>query len=205
MAHQTVEDENLFEQLSQHSGEWRKRGFSHEEYPLLAEALHWAAAPDGAGWQLRLPQLRALETYRFLRMVEETPRIFELYEKHFPPHEDKAAFLKAISVSEAAFQKANFDLDRLWKGLRSDDAFVREFRLEALRETMALDYPSYILALAMGAGKTALIGAIIATEFAMALEYPDGPFVQKSILERRNSRPACCSRKSTTGAQWWTG
>ena len=49
---------------------------------------------------------------------------------------------------------------------------------------MALDYPSYILALAMGAGKTALIGAIIATEFAMALEYPDGPFVQRSILER---------------------
>ncbi|MDY6877371.1 MAG: hypothetical protein SWK90_14365 [Chloroflexota bacterium] len=35
-----------------------------------------------------------------------------------------------------------------------------------------LDYLSYILALAMGAGKTILIGAIVASEFAMALEYP---------------------------------
>ena len=173
---------NLFEQLSQHSGEWRKQGFPHDEFPLMAEVLNWAASPDGAGWQLRQPQLRALETYWYLRLVEQTPRIFDLYKQHFPPQEDKAVFLKAIGVSESAFQKANFDLDRLWKSIRSDDAFVREFRLEALRETMALDYPSYILALAMGAGKTALIGAIIATEFAMALEYPDGPFVQNALV-----------------------
>jgi hypothetical protein len=45
-----------------------------------------------------------------------------------------------------------------------------------------LAYPSYIQALAMGAGKTILIGAIIATEFAMALEYPDGPFVQNALV-----------------------
>jgi len=46
----------------------------------------------------------------------------------------------------------------------------------------SLTYPSYILALAMGAGKTILIGAIFATEFAMALEYPDGPFVQNALV-----------------------
>lgn len=55
-------------------------------------------------------------------------------------------------------------------------------RLGALRETLTLDYASYILALAMGAGKTVLIGAIIATEFAMALEHPDGPFVQNALV-----------------------
>ncbi|MCS7232117.1 MAG: DEAD/DEAH box helicase family protein, partial [Elusimicrobiota bacterium] len=43
-------------------------------------------------------------------------------------------------------------------------------------------YPSYIFALAMGAGKTVLIGAIIATEFAMALEYPDGNFVKNALV-----------------------
>jgi len=37
--------------------------------------------------------------------------------------------------------------------------------LEALRETLNLSFPSYILALAMGAGKTILMGAIAATEF----------------------------------------
>lgn len=34
----------------------------------------------------------------------------------------------------------------------------------------------------MGAGKTILIGAIIATEFAMALEHPDGSFVQNALV-----------------------
>ena len=45
-----------------------------------------------------------------------------------------------------------------------------------------LDYPSYILALAMGAGKTVLIGAIIATEFAMSLRYPDGNFMKNALV-----------------------
>lgn len=39
-----------------------------------------------------------------------------------------------------------------------------------------------ILALAMGAGKTVLMGSIVATEFAMAMEYPDGPFVQNALI-----------------------
>ncbi|MGK2852304.1 MAG: hypothetical protein ACSLFN_15540 [Candidatus Limnocylindrales bacterium] len=36
----------------------------------------------------------------------------------------------------------------------------------------------------MGAGKTVLIGAIIATEFAMALEYPDAdpPFIENALV-----------------------
>jgi hypothetical protein len=34
----------------------------------------------------------------------------------------------------------------------------------------------------MGAGKTILIGAIIATEFAMALEYPEGNFVRNALV-----------------------
>ncbi len=53
---------------------------------------------------------------------------------------------------------------------------------EALRETLSLSYPSYILALAMGAGKTILTGTIIATEFAMALEYPDNTNFVKNAL-----------------------
>lgn len=34
----------------------------------------------------------------------------------------------------------------------------------------------------MGAGKTILIGAIIATEFAMSLDYPDGTFVENALV-----------------------
>ena len=149
---------------------------------MLAEILAWATTPDGSGWQLRPPQLRALEVYWYLRLVEKTPRIFDLYQRYFPPDEDTGALLKALGISDEAFRAANFKLKTLWQKIQSDDAFVRKFRLEALRETLALDYASYILALAMGAGKTALIGAIIATEFAMALEYPDGPFVQNALV-----------------------
>ncbi|HET7182110.1 MAG TPA: hypothetical protein VFI15_07770, partial [Candidatus Limnocylindrales bacterium] len=70
--------------------------------------------------------------------------------------------------------------------VRSDDEFVREHRLQTLRETLSLDYPSYILALAMGAGKTVLIGAIIATEFALALDTPEPPdgiqFIENALV-----------------------
>ena len=66
--------------------------------------------------------------------------------------------------------------------LKTDDDFVAAHKLEALRETLTLAYPSYILALAMGAGKTILIGAIIATEFAMGMEYPQGDFVQNALV-----------------------
>src|SRR5690606_11366901 len=62
--------------------------------------------------------------------------------------------------------------------------FVRKHHLESLRETFALRYPSYILALAMGAGKTILMGTIAATEFAMAQEYvaEDSPFVKNALI-----------------------
>ena len=67
--------------------------------------------------------------------------------------------------------------------IRTDGEFVREHRLDALRETLVLDYPSYILALAMGAGKTILIGAIIATEFALAHEYgPEAGFIENALV-----------------------
>ena len=73
-------------------------------------------------------------------------------------------------------------IDSIFEKIKSDDSFVKKYKLEAVRETLTLAYPSYILALAMGAGKTVLIGTIIATEFAMALEYPDGPFVNNALV-----------------------
>ena len=135
--------------------------------------------PGGPGFRLRLPQVRALETYWYLRLVEGTPHIVDLYRKLFPK---KADLLAALGIPQTAFERADYDLDALWGSIKTDDAFVREFQLEALRETLTLAYPSYILALAMGAGKTILIGAIFATEFAMSLEYPDGPFVQNALV-----------------------
>jgi hypothetical protein len=169
----------LYEALSMHVAAWREDGYKHEEYPAIAEILEWASNPDVPNFRLRAPQLRALETYWYLQLVEETPHIFDLYQSLFPKKKD---LLEAFGISDEAFSRADYDVDSLVESITNDPDFVKEFRLEAVRETLVLDYPSYILALAMGAGKTILIGAIFATEFAMAQEYPDNGFVENALV-----------------------
>ena len=172
----------LIEKLVQDTGQWRKNDYPHEDYPAIEEILTWASEPEGDGFRLRAPQLRALETYWFLRLVKGTPKISDLYEQYFPAADNPDALLKALGIPHAAFQAAKYQFPLLWDSIATDDDFVRTHNLQALRETLNLDYSSYILALAMGAGKTALIGAIIATEFAMAIEYPKGTFIQNALV-----------------------
>ncbi|MBI4609915.1 MAG: DEAD/DEAH box helicase family protein [Candidatus Rokubacteria bacterium] len=173
---------HLHQVLSRKVDQWRADGYPSPDYSAIAEIFEWASDPEtGALRFLRKPQLRALETYWYLRLVEDTPHIFALYQKLFP---NPAELLEALGLIAPQIMKlvAGQPLDSLWQRIKTDDRFLREFRLESVRETLTLDYPSYILALAMGAGKTILIGAIFATEFAMALEYPDGPFVQNALV-----------------------
>ncbi len=173
---------HLHQILAGRVGMWRAEGYPSPEYPAIAEMLEWAADPEsGMPRFLRLPQIRALETYWYLRLVEGTPHIFDLYRRLFPEAPD---LLDALALAQPEITKlvVGRPLEPLWERIRADDSFVQKFRLEGLRETLTLGYPSWILALAMGAGKTILIGAICATEFAMALEYPDGPFVQNALV-----------------------
>lgn len=167
---------------------WREAGYPSPDYPAVAEILEYATIPlDDGGVQLRTlraAQLRALETYWYLRLVEGTPHIFDLYQRCYPRTND---LLAALGLDIPAIK--DFVLDEgkaaLWDRIRNDAAFVKRHKLESVHETLTLDYPSYILALAMGAGKTMLIGAIIASEFALALEYhPDGPgpFIQNALV-----------------------
>jgi hypothetical protein len=173
---------HLHQQIATRVDAWRATGYQYSDYPAIAEILEWAHETESGNLRfLRRPQLRALETYWYLRLVEKTPHIFDLYRKLYPKQSE---ILSALGLDHSDVQKYVLDegLGALWKRIKSDDAFVRDFKLEALRETLTLDYSSYILALAMGAGKTILIGAIIASEFAMAQEYPDGPFVQNALV-----------------------
>src|SRR5690606_12544752 len=104
-----------------------------------------------------------------------------LYRRFYPATTD---FLEALGLGQPQLQRMALDdgVDALLERVRTDDELVRDYKLESVRETLTLDYSSYILALAMGAGKTILIGAIIATEFAMAQEYPDADFVQNALV-----------------------
>ncbi len=173
----------LFTMLAQRVAEWRSVGYSCEIYPAISEILAWASSTDdGSSLRfLRRPQVRALETYWYLRLVEDTAHIFDLYRKFYPKQSE---LLAALGLDHEKIRAYVLDegIDALWGRIRSDDGFVHDYKLEALRETLTLAYPSYILALAMGAGKTILMGAITATEFAMAIEYPKGPFVANALV-----------------------
>ncbi len=170
---------HLYQALAQRVDAWRSTKYRSPDFPVIAEILEWASNPDGTGFRLRAPQFRALETYWYLRLIEKTPHIYNLYSKSFPKLSE---LLDALGVPRAAFEAVEYNLDALIQRTKTDDDFAHSHKLESLRETLTLDYPSYILALAMGAGKTALIGTIYATEFAMAFEYPTGPFVQNALV-----------------------
>jgi len=170
----------LHEVLAAKVNGWRAAGYP-ADFPAVSEILEFAVEGEVAGQSfpasgslrfLRAAQLRALETYWYLRLVEHTPRISALYQRLFTGSKSRR---EALGLTSDALRDAveELGLDGALGRIGADEAFAAEHRLDAVRETLTLAYPSYILALAMGAGKTVLVGAIIATEFAMALEYPD--------------------------------
>lgn len=174
----------LYNNLKSKVFEWRSKNYQ-SDFPIISEIFEFNLNPETGNLQfLRKAQFEALETYWYLRLVEGTPHIFDLYNKLY---DDPVELFKAlnITISQEDLIKimSKGGIESIFEKIKKDDDFVREYRLEALRETLSLSYPSYILALAMGAGKTILIGTIIATEFAMALEYPDNTnFVKNALI-----------------------
>lgn len=163
--------------------EWRENNYK-SDFPTISEILNFNFNEQDGGLRfLRKAQFEALETYWYLRLVEGTLHVFDLYKRYFTGKE----FFESFGLKEMV-ENIPEDLitEEFVKGtidkIINDYDFVRQYKLEALRETLSLKYPSYILALAMGAGKTILIGTIIATEFAMALEYPEGNFVKNALV-----------------------
>jgi len=173
---------HLYELIQRNVAAWREQHYLSEDYPTIGEILDYATLPETGNLRfLRRAQRRALETYWYLRVIEGTPHIFDLYQRYFPRPLD---LLTALGLGQDEIKNfvLNEDLDALWHRVRTDEGFVKTHKLESVHETLTLDYPSYILALAMGAGKTILIGAIVATEFAMAMEYPNGPFIKNALV-----------------------
>jgi type III restriction enzyme len=163
--------------------EWRESDYN-SDYPVISEIFNYNLNPETQTLSyLRKAQFEALETYWYLRLVGKTPHIFDLYKKLFQPKE----LLNSLGINLTQEDLTDIllnggGIDSIFEKIREDDEFVRKYRLEVLRETLILSYPSYILALAMGAGKTILIGTIIATEFAMALEYPEDNFLKNALV-----------------------
>jgi type III restriction enzyme len=174
----------LYDILRSKVSEWRKNNYP-SDFPVISEILEFNLNPEIRNLRfLRKAQLEALETYWYLRLVERTPHIFDLYKKLY---DDPVELFKALNISVSPEDLIKIlskgGTDSIFEKIKEEDDFVRKYKLEALRETLSLHYPSYILALAMGAGKTILIGTIIATEFAMALEHPENiNFVKNALV-----------------------
>ena len=126
------------------------------------------------------PQFLALETYWYVRLTLGTPRILDLYKRYYG--HDKKIFFDALGIVLSRDALEWTQVTGVIEKVKNDPAFVTEKRIQALHEAAMLPYPSYILALAMGAGKTVLIGAIVATEFAMSLRYPEGKFMKNALV-----------------------
>lgn len=173
----------LHESLKSKISEWRSANYE-TDYPVISEILDYNYDSETQTVRyLRKAQFEALETYWYLRLREETPHIFNLYRKLFNPTDLLDSLGIRLTPEDLTKLLINGGgINSIFEKIKSDDAFVKKNRLETVRETLTLAYPSYILALAMGAGKTILIGTIIATEFAMALEYTDGPFVNNALV-----------------------
>src|SRR2546426_7946574 len=136
----------LHELLAALVEDWRKAGYPAEKYSTISEILEFAVLPElHTPRFLRWPQIRALETYWYLRFVENTPHAFEIYRRHFS---SKTTLLDSLGLKNSEVQRVALDeeLDGLWRKIRTDDAFVKRHKLESMRETLTLAYPSYIFA-----------------------------------------------------------
>ena len=176
---------HLFEKLRDDALNWRKEGYPCPDYPLIGEVLRYQFEGEPQEQislkYLREPQFESLELYWFLRLVRKTPHIVDLYKHYY--NDDKRDFFEAFGIPmDPAELQWIPDVDAVIERVKNDPAFVRQKRINPVHEAVTLPYPSYIFALAMGTGKTVLIGTIIATEFAMALRYPDGEFMKNALV-----------------------
>ena len=117
---------------------------------------------------LRKAQFEAIETYLYLRFVKNTPKIIDLYKQYYPISRDFTKALNIDHIPEYSFKYIK-NIDDVLADFQ-DENILKANKYHSLVETINLDYPSYILALAMGSGKTNIISAIIAIEFAIAIE-----------------------------------
>ena len=93
---------HLYEALAIKVTNWRKNQYPVEKYPAIAEILEWARQPDVSNFPFACPQLRALETYWYLRLVEKTAHVFDLYTHFFPKVTER---MTALGMNHADFER----------------------------------------------------------------------------------------------------
>src|SRR5437870_12703288 len=112
--------EQLHERLASRVAKWRADGYPSEAFSAIYEILEWAGETETGDLRfLRRPQLRALEAYWYLRLVEGTPHVFDLYRSLFGFR--VRDLREALGVPPAAFEEVDYDLDELQGRISGDD------------------------------------------------------------------------------------
>jgi len=171
--------QNIFEKIQEKTIKWRENGYPSDKFPAIKEILSWNKDDTGSLRYLREPQFRALELYWYIRIVLNTPKLLDLY-KHF--FDDTFDLAEQLGIPEKKETMRLIAKEEIFEKIKNDIEFAKSLRADALHESLNLAYSSYILALAMGAGKTVLIGAIIATEFSLSMEYPQNDFMKNALV-----------------------
>ncbi len=177
----------LFTKLQEKITAWRQQNYYSTEFSQIKEILNYNKLEDGSFKFLRKPQFEAIESYLYLRFILKTPQTIELYKTLFA--DDKIALFKTLGITHVNKDAIDdVDLDKILEKIKTDLEFVKKYKYQTLHEALNLDYASYILALAMGTGKTILIGSIIAIEFAIAIDFDeqekpaDFKFMQNALI-----------------------
>jgi hypothetical protein len=166
--------DTIIQKIQDNVAQWRD-----DHYKCTTPAITPILSYNNEQGYLRNAQLEALEAYWYLRLKLKTPMLMDLYRKHFPRNGDLAA---ALGIKSNQIMEMLANGEDPFEKIKQDETFAKEMGADTLHESLNLNYPSYILALAMGAGKTVLIGAIIATEFSMSLEYPEENFMKNALV-----------------------
>ena len=178
--------DTLFQKIKQEALIWQENWYKNDEFPAIAEILWYSRQSPDEGealWKLRFlrePQFEALVVYWYLRIELKTPSFIELY-RHFYPKKKDFREILGIWENPEITEMIEEEIDYLER-IKTDFDFVKKYWLDGLHESLNLDYPSYILALTMGAWKTMLIATIVATEFAMSFEYPEANFMKNALV-----------------------
>jgi hypothetical protein len=167
----------LLEKLNEKVRDWRDNHYHSDTFPAIRDILEHAKKQEF----LRQPQFESLETYFYLRIELDSPTLLQLYKYLFEKPKDLIEAFN-LQIDSGLLLELSENGEDLFEKIQNDTEFVKTHKLDGLYESINLDYPSYILALTMGTGKTILIASIIVCEFALSLEYPEGEFMKNALV-----------------------
>lgn len=136
----------LYEILKSKTIKWRKNNYlpagqpGQLEFSTISEILEFNLSPETGNLRfLRKAQFEALEIYWYLRLVEGSLQIFDLY-KRFYDHPVELFKSLNISISQEDLIKimSKGGITLIFEKIKKDDNFVKKYRLEAIRETLTI-------------------------------------------------------------------